>query len=1209
MMLSLVGQLHSWASRINLQRRAVTPQPSSLNVKLLDELLRAVDPSVMLVPPWLLQNIIAADRNMGHSPFKMPHRKVHLISRERLLKVIADEDISLGAELPPTPMIILMLRPEHEWLSARPAADALRTYWQYLFHSRIDLELQRKLARPCARDVIEKRIERIGRANFNEARFVLLQSKLLLPDSDDRDAYIEFAAMYLGLRNFSPELLPAFFPSLVDETTITRLLSEELDVQGLLNMTRPGGAPDALLPPPPEPPLPIESPDAALRETVDAEQGSQLQARARRAAELGNNVRAAVLRWRVAQASPDDRGAYRAAVREITALVNRLAAPLALDKEMILQWRGVLTAILKHAADAWWSPESRLLYDLQKVCLNHERELYTVNVVSWALELGRRPLRREQPNQRLALQLKALKLAMHRARKARVTPAEQARLADLLHDAIEHVEGELRKALRPVLAECLAAGDVRPSSVAESVSEQKLVDELLDNVTHGGFLSFGNVRDAISRSHLKLHDLSGASEFFVGDQLLRIDTKLSHRVDGIYHHGEIYLRMLQKFSSLFAGNPVGRWITSMIILPFVGAFLIVVALDHTVFLLIRAITGWTWFHFGGFGEVNITPQVFFSWENFPFWMLAFLLLGSINWTAFRLVTIRRLAGMGRALRAIFLDAPSWFFERPWVRAALRSQTFHHLMRYVVKPMIFAVLAWLVVRHLVGPRTQWIVWSATFVATNFLLNSPGGRAVEQMVVHWLRVMGARVTTDIFGNLLRGIAYFFGRALENFDRMIYAVDEWLRFRAGQPRYSLLGKAVLGIFWFYIAYFSRFVLNLLLEPQVNPIKHIPVVTVSAKLMAAMFKPIHDAFMQLSSGRSGRANFLTTTFMLLCPGFFGFLAWELRNNWGLYRANRSKALRPVAVGSHGETLARLLRPGFHSGTVPKIFARYRRAQLNAEPAHRNTTRLGAARLKFLDSTEHVEQAVSRFIEREILALLNQHPAFAQSPISVVEPKIGLCLKTDCKAENPPGATACEKCGEPLPVESNAGVTVFPTRMAIELTCPALSPRPSRHFFEQRARLIYAGIDDPGWIDALDAEQRRVLSAALLGLYKIAGVDLVKEQIYAAFGTPPHAIEISRDQITAWRDADFHSHETGALTDAALNQSTTVGPDRLRLDRFAVTWRDWVEMWNPPAGGDHAGGDHAGGDHAGGDRAGATLGNVAVLPASSMQPELIAST
>src|SRR5207302_8271742 len=76
-------------------------------------------------------------------------------------------------------------------------------------------------------------------------------------------------------------------------------------------------------------------------------------------------------------------------------------------------------------------------------------------------------------------------------------------------------------------------------------------------------------------------------------------------------------------------------------------------------------------------------------------------------------------------------------------------------------------------------------------------------------------------------------FFEVMLERIDRMLYAVDEWLRFRAGQSGFSLVAKAAIGVVWFYIAYFIRFAINLLVEPQINPIKHFPVVTVSHKIV----------------------------------------------------------------------------------------------------------------------------------------------------------------------------------------------------------------------------------------------------------------------------------------------------------------------------------------------------------------------------------------
>ncbi len=46
-----------------------------------------------------------------------------------------------------------------------------------------------------------------------------------------------------------------------------------------------------------------------------------------------------------------------------------------------------------------------------------------------------------------------------------------------------------------------------------------------------------------------------------------------------------------------------------------------------------------------------------------------------------------------------------------------------------------------------------------------------------------------------------------------------------------------------WFFVAYVVRFCVNLLIEPQVNPIKHFPVVTVSHKLLWPFASPHADA------------------------------------------------------------------------------------------------------------------------------------------------------------------------------------------------------------------------------------------------------------------------------------------------------------------------------------------------------------------------------
>ena len=128
----------------------------------------------------------------------------------------------------------------------------------------------------------------------------------------------------------------------------------------------------------------------------------------------------------------------------------------------------------------------------------------------------------------------------------------------------------------------------------------------------------------------------------------------------------------------------------------------------------------------------------------------------------------------------------------------------------------------------------------------------------------------------------------------------------------RSSFATKAVLGLIWFPIAYIVPVRFYLLVEPQINPVKHFPVVTVSHKVIWPMVPELVEM--------SGLSVWTVSTFVNGIPGIFGFIAWELKENWRLYEANRSSRLRPVTIGSHGETMRGLLRPGFHSGTVPTL-------------------------------------------------------------------------------------------------------------------------------------------------------------------------------------------------------------------------------------------------------------------------------------------------
>jgi hypothetical protein len=1129
------------------------PAPGeALNAASLEGALRAVEPNLVLVPRWVMQSVIAADRGMTASAFTVPHRKSHWIARSRLVELAGEEEIALPESLPGGPTVLLLRRPSDR-LSRQPRADVLRHYWRLLFHARVDALMQSRIAAWSAAE-LQERIERTGRSPFNEARVVLARERYLATLDDERAAYREWVAVYLELSRFRPELVRTYFPALGQAGACPDVLAQEIDAEALLRQTRPQEAGDAA-----EAPLTDEADEAAHEHAIaalhdlprgrvvrDGRRAPRLLARAQRAQDVGNTVRAAILRTRVFRAAPHDKAPHVAAMRDLDTLVERLRQALHLGEGEAHEWRAALEGVLARAAVGWWNREGRLLYDLQKVCVDHEREIYSVGVVEWLLEFGRRPLRRPQPNQRRVLMLRSLRSALRRAPRARLAVAQRERLTHLLHQALDRTEARLREALRPAIVTGLAGGGVRPRNAVERVAEGKLVEELLDGLADKGFLTMGGVRDAISRNQIKLHDIKGFAAFFRGDQLLRIDRRLSRTLDGVYHRGEAYLRFFQKSSSALFATAWGRALTQYVLLPAGGAYVILEGLDHTLVALFNWLTKSHWLKLGRLeefkGPVALGPrgpriEIPFNQallDNIHFFLLTFFLVGLINWPAFRHTVMRGLRAIGHGLHRGFVEGPRWLASRPWVQAIWKSRAMRLGLRFVVKPLAFAEAAWLLTPRGVSPRTHWIVLGSMFLAANLVLNNRTGRALEQAVLQWLRNLFARVTTEILANILRGILHFFQRAMEYFDRAMYAVDEWLRFRSGQSRFSLIAKASLGVVWFFIAYITRFAVNLLIEPQINPVKHFPVVTVSHKIVLPSVGLFESAYLQLGLSAM-RARTLAATTVTSIPGIFGFLAWELRSNWMLYAANRHRTLRPVQIGSHGETLPRLLRPGFHSGTVPKIFARLRRAQRHIEVHRRFRGRAEASVHKQHEAAEHVREAVRHFVQRELVALLNEQAAWRDTPLAAGDVELSV------------------------------------TRLIVALSCPGIDPRPAKICFEERSGWILAHVDAPGWTERLDQAKTQQLCAALLGLYKIAGADVVQEQIETAF-IPPQAVavELSPDELMVWPGRSFRQQPPLVfdLHEKAPARQPQIGRQPLMLRGLDVEWGRWVQAWEPDGDG-----------------------------------------
>ena len=523
---------------------------------------------------------------------------------------------------------------------------------------------------------------------------------------------------------------------------------------------------------------------------------------------------------------------------ELERLARRLQQPLALSEEETAEWVAALVPLLQHADRGFRSAESRILYDLQKVCIERERGVFKVDLGSWLRSLGRVPLRRPLWLVQQVMVAKHLRSAARKLNRSRLTGEARTRLAELLEAAGRRAGAELRPRVRPLIAEVLAAEGLEPRNVPERVAFQKIVEELVDRVVEHGYLGLGDLRDTLSQNKLKLPDQGSLWELLTGDVLLRVDRRLARVLDGVYHRGPIYLRWSQRLSAVAFGTATGRFITRNLALPFGGAFLVLEFVRHVA----------QWFVPEPDEHASETLQTTDPLSLAEVGLLGMFLLLLIQSEAFRRGCLTGLQRFGRGIRWWFYALPLATLRLPWVRRFFDSLLYAVFVGYVFKPALFAC-GLLLPFTLVRGGMNWGHALIAFLGVNLLLNSPFGRYLDQLVTDQLRRGWRELQIRILTAGLRLIIDMFQWVLQAIEQVVYHVDEWLLFRTGERPRMLLAKAVLGVIWSVVTYVVRFFVTLLIEPQLNPLKHFPVVTVSHKvlitaapLIVAAIDPVHQ-------------------------------------------------------------------------------------------------------------------------------------------------------------------------------------------------------------------------------------------------------------------------------------------------------------------------------------------------------------------------------
>lgn len=1200
------------------------------------EAVRAVDPAAFPVPARVVRRVIRSERDFSRFGMQVPHRKSFVINADELLLLVERDELGIDrASQVPSPAI-LIAQPGDDKLAGLTLNHLLTRYWKLLFHARIDATLGAKIdTGELTPSIIRERIDQIGQVEFDEMHAVIEAEDFLLPPEGFSSAYIEAAAVYLQLRYFEPRRLESFFPALEDYTRIDTVFSQDMDVLYLLETTRPQGAPapEGLRKNDEEPPQskskkekrkdksPVQE-EVGVAETADSkaeylDKGSpnqklfdRLIQKANRVSEQGNSVRAALMRLRAAKHAPEGQSGETsiAAMGELEQLSRRLQAALGLDDEEADGWRDVMVSLLAKSTEGFWSADKRLLYDLQKVCIDHEREISHIDLVGWAISLGKQPIRRLLPNQREVRINKHLRQATSRLTSIRLSGPEREQLSELLHHAAHQVEIQLRERLRPLVAEALNEVGFEPNNLPERVSRRKIIEELLDKIAHHGFVNMSMLRDAISRNNLKMPDLMSPQSVLKGpgfkpmvvsfalmlvfvtlgsmiclresplnislalpidfqfwisvpppagyllmglgvlillltylsfqqDWLLQADRQLSKSLDGVYRRGEFYLRWLQKFSSLAFGTPAGRFATIYVAVPFGGAMIVLEGLKY-LFDKLHGVK-----HEPG---AEATEQIthLMSWFDVehhtgPFILgivvVGTFLCGMIHVRSFRLAVFELAKSTYLSVRRLLYDLPRWFWKHEFLRKVFRSRPMRWFRRHVLYPLVFTALFGLLLPQmgLYGrPEMFWL--GVMFLSFAVLLNSRAGRDIEELTSERLYQTWDHIRVKWVIALIETTMNFFKRVMEAFERGMYAIDELLRFRSGQNIFVLVLKASLGAVWSVVALTLRVFVTVFFEPQVNPIKHFPIVTVSHKFMLPLTGTIQSALLTMNPSLDDPTAWSLAVAIVTCtPGIFGFLVWEFKENWKLYAANRNARLKPVLVGSHGETVIRLMKPGFHSGTIPKIFKKLRRIDRSRRPNRRK--RLQA---RYDEKLHHTLVDIRHFVERELLVLLEESHQFGEKKIRI----------------------------QNVQVASNS------IRVALE--CDEFSSEPLVLAFQEQSAWLMVGVLRAGWLNELNDGQRQTLELAIAGFYKLAGVDIVREQLRGCFAPALPPYDVMEKGLVVWPDGqyqaevyyDLHARPWMRPRPRSLARQydlPTLEANHALYAELAISWETWVTCWN----------------------------------------------
>ncbi len=693
----------------------------------------------------------------------------------------------------------------------------------------------------------------------------------------------------------------------------------------------------------------------------------------------------------------DAQGALPAALEQVfsgretlieTRFTEALAERYALDAHSRAELRALIhrLAVDDRTCDGATAAQG-LLGCLEQLMREGPTDYYRLRIGHWLLHPSRAEIRELLPFQPMLKALRALEISRIRLEEQPWPIADLERFSTLLRTLNRSITDRLDTELTPRLEQAMREADFVPRDHREIVAAHKMRLELLDVIKHRRHLKFTDVRDIVARNILRLPDPTWG-EFFRGDRLRRFDRTARRALPGVYRPGEIYIKGLQQLGAPLFGTPIGRDILRYLFLPFGGAYLVLKSLDLLIAMMPFVEKG---FHF-------TEPT-------------AVVLSGSLITLIVHTGIGRHLAeavifGGWRILRFLAWEGPRELIRWWPIAGLLSTGLMRGLGRNLIQPLLIGILPLVPIITLavlveeVPIEPGFWLFGLAFALGTFARNTPAGRRFLDNLSTRIGLYLQRINQALFIGLIQQLLFFFKEVTRRFSQILNRVDEALTHHLSERWSSLALKALLAPLWRFSEALIQFYVTVLVEPQINPVKHFPIVTIGHKLLLPFLPAITKTFVEITQSFLPKvvAYPLVTLTIVLLPGLFGFLVWELKENWRLYEANHRQPLRsseadavaalavePAAVGAHAETMRRLMCRGFHSGTLPKGFDRLRkviRAQLRDDSPYPKRLRRCQRQL------EEVEHAICVFVDREFSFALRERCRNPECTLTRVETK-----------------------------------------------------------------------------------------------------------------------------------------------------------------------------------------------------------------------------